>query len=196
MSNLVIPATTAGIGFWLGGGQGAALGWAIGSGYQAGENSPQQDTIGDLRVQTSTYGTTIPLVSGKQRVAGNVIWATDKTTRQVSQGGKGGGPDTSITAYNISMAIAICKGPILGITRVWEDGKLTADVNGTQTKLPGTLYLGTDAQTPDSVMESIEGVGNVPAYKGIAYMVLEDFDLGADGRVPMFSFEVVKAEAL
>lgn len=197
MSNLVIPATSAGIGFWLGGGQGAAIGWAIGSGYQARKNQPEQDMFQDLRVQTSSYGTTIPLVSGIQRVSGNIIWSTDKTTHQVSQGGKGGGgADTDVTTYHVNLAIAICKGPILGIRRVWEDGKLTADVDGSQNKLPGTLYLGTNVQNPDSVMDAVEGKGNVPAYRGIAYMVLEDFDLGMDGRIPMFSFEVVKGEAL
>lgn len=196
MSNLVIPATTAGIGFWLGGGTGASIGWAIGSGYVSGQQEIDTPMISDLRVQTSGYGTAIPMVSGEQRVAGNVIWATDKVPVETNQGGKGGGPEVTLTTYTISMAIAICKGPILGVTRVWEDGKLMADVTGSQTKLPGTLYLGDVLQDPDSVIEATEGVGNVPAYRGLAYMVFEDFNLGADGRVPNFSFEVQRGDTL
>jgi len=195
MSNLVIPTAGAAIGFFLGGGTGAAIGWGIGSNYQAGKNAIEPDTLGDLRIQTSAYGTEIPVVTGKQRLAGNIIWATDKTPHEEKQGGKGSGPESTITTYTISMAIAICKGPILGITRVWEDGKLTADATGTQTKLPGTLYLGSDTQLVDPVMDAAE-VGGVPAYRGISYMVFEDFNLGADGRVPMFSFEVVTGGAL
>lgn len=196
MSNLIIPTAGAAIGFWVGGGTGAAIGWGIGSSYQAGKNEVEPDTIGDLRVQTSTYGTQIPIVTGKQRIAGNVIWAADKVPHEEKQGGKGSGPETTSTSYTISMAIAICKGPILGITRVWEDGQLKADVNGSQTKLPGTLYLGSDTQLVDPVMEAALGVGEVPAYRGISYMVFEDFDLGVDGRVPMFSFEVVTGGVL
>ncbi|MEP2530654.1 glycoside hydrolase/phage tail family protein [Shimia sp.] len=42
-------------------------------------------------------------------------------------------------------------------------------------------------------MEAVEGVGNVPAYRGTAYVVLEDVSLERFGnRVPQFSFEVVK----
>ena len=42
-------------------------------------------------------------------------------------------------------------------------------------------------------MEAVEGVGNVPAYRGTAYVVLEDLDLSPYGnRVPQFTFEVVR----
>ena len=33
--------------------------------------------LGDLSVQTSSYGTQIPRIYGTMRVAGSVIWATD-----------------------------------------------------------------------------------------------------------------------
>ena len=42
-------------------------------------------------------------------------------------------------------------------------------------------------------MEAVEGAGRVPAYRGLAYVVFEDLDLGPFGnRVPQFSFEVVR----
>lgn len=186
MSQLAIPIAGAAIGFYLGGPTGAAIGWSIGS-YMSYE--PPKEELPDLRVQTSQYGVGIPLIAGKQRVSGNIIWASDKVPYDIEEGGKGG--RIVGTGYKISMAVGICKGPILGISRVWEQGTLKADVTG-QTKLPGKLYLGDDAQTPDPTMEAHLGAGNVPAYRGLAYIVLTDYDLGQGGAIPQFTFEVVK----
>lgn len=40
-----------------------------------------------------------------------------------------------------------------------------------------TLYTGSETQTANARMEATLGVGNVPAYRGLAYLVFEDFDL-------------------
>ena len=192
--------TTAGLTILGGlayGAQGAALGWSIGQ-YRANrKTSIEQSSIADLRLQTSDYGIMIPFVGGTQRLAGNIIWTTDKVPHEKKQRtGKGGwsSAETTVVTYSVSMAIAICAGPITGITRIWMDETLKMDVNGGQSRMPNgtTLYLGTDSQLPSPVIEAHEGVGNVPAYRGISYIVFEDFDLGASGRIPMFSFEVTK----
>ena len=48
-------------------------------------------------------------------------------------------------------------------------------------------------QLPDPKIEAVEGAGEVPAYRGTAYVVLEDLALGQFGnRVPQFSFEVMR----
>ena len=192
MAQLAVPLAGAGLGFWIGGPVGAAIGWSLGA-YATAEEPVIE--LPDLRVQTSQYGTGLPFIAGKQRLSGNIIWSADKTTYTVDEGGKGGPPGSNQTGYKISIAIAICQGPILGISRVWEQGEIKADVDN-QPKLPGKLYLGSDTQTADPTIEAIEGVGNVPAYRGIAYMVLTDFDLGVSGAIPQFSFEVVKDVAL
>lgn len=197
MAQLIIPLAASGLGWYVGQGTGAAIGWMIASALTAESPKIALPQIGDLRVQTSEYGRTIPLVVGKQRLAGNVIWSTDKVAHQTSQrsggkGGFGGGVETIVTTYTVSMAVAICKGPILGITRVWSDGTIVSAAGSGQTRMPGKIYLGSNTQNADPTIVSVEGVGNVPAYRGIAYMVFTDFDLGASGRVPMFSFEIVK----
>jgi hypothetical protein len=197
MTTLVIPAAAAAIGWFVGGPTGAQIGWMIGSIASAKDQSIAQPTIGDLRVQTSQYGTAIPYVIGKQRIAGNVIWTGDKTTYQntSSSGGKGGsagGTSITTTGYRISMAIALCKGPILGVSRVWADGILIIDARTTASPLVGQLYLGDNTQTADPTMQAALGAGNVPAYRGMAYIVLNNFDLGVTGRIPQFSFEVLK----
>ena len=203
MANLVISAAGAAVGYLVGGPTGASIGWTLGSmasarGQDTVMAAPQ---VGDLRVQTSQYGTPITVAVGKQRISGNVIWAAEKnvinntSTQRTGKGG-GGSVTTTMTTYTIDMAIAICKGPIVGISRVWADGKLIIDSTQTAKPLIGNLYLGSNTQLPDPVMEGHLGAGNVPAYRGLAYIVLNDFDLGVTGRIPMFSFEVIREGGL
>jgi len=55
------------------------------------------------------------------------------------------------------------------------------------------LYVGDEAQLPDPKIEAVQGVGMAPAFRGTAYVVFEDLDLGRFGnRVPQFSFEVFR----
>lgn len=149
----------------------------------------------DLSVQVSTYGKMIPLIYGTVRIAGNVIWSrpikeTKVTTTFSSGGGKGGSGrvDTSTTtySYSVTLAIALCEGPINEIVRVWADAKPLDLSLGTY-----RLYRGGELQLPDPVIESFEGIGTTPAYRGTAYVVIEDFPLADFGnRIPNFTFEV------
>jgi len=202
MTQLIIPAAGALLGTYFGP-VGSSIGWAIGSALTASDENINVDNtqqIGDLRVQTSEYGVTIPTVVGKQRVAGNVIWAEEKVahthTSESEEGGKFGGTSTTVTSsvitYTTSLAILLCKGQILGIDKIWADGKLIVDSTGSTKQLIGTVYNGSNTQNPDPFIEGKKGVGNVPAYRGLAYIVLKDFDLGVTGRIPNFSFRVLK----
>ena len=195
MSNLIIPAVGAIVGGYIGGPTGASIGWALGSAASAKEQKIEQPKVGDLRIQTSSYGTAIPVVIGTQRLSGNIIWAANKTeytTETRSGKGGGGGTVTVTTGYKQSMLIAICKGPIRGIRKVWADGKLIVAPGRPSI---GRLYLGTDDQLADPTYQSAVGA-DAPAYRGIAYYSLTDFDLGISGRVPQFSFEVVGGKLL
>lgn len=59
------------------------------------------------------------------------------------------------------------------------------------------LYKGTEEQMPDPFIEAMERIGNVPAYRGLAYIVLEDFPLGEFGNyIPYFIFEVQRRHIL
>lgn len=164
--------------------------------------------LGDLQVQSSAYGETIPIVYGTVRIAGNVIWSTNirETAHTQRVGGKGGGPKQTQTTYtySVSLAVALCEGPIIGIRRVWTDGKLIYHVSpdaDIETVIASSrnaagmrVYLGDETQMPDPTIEAHMGVGNVPAYRGLAYVVFDNFQLGDYGnRVPNFSFEVVRA---
>ncbi len=148
----------------------------------------------ELDVQSSTYGKAIARVYGKSRVAGNVIWARPIVEHVVSNndgGGKGGGGSRASSAhyeYSCSLAIAICEGEIDSIGRVWADAGVIDPAEFTSSY---RLYKGTEDQLPDPTIESFEGTDNTPAYRGLAYVVIEDFPLGDYGnRIPNFTFEV------
>ena len=126
MGQLVLGVAGAAVGSLFGSPQ---LGWIIGSTIGGLVFAPSQPTInqqgprlGDLKVQTSKYGATIPKVYGSGRIAGNMIWSTPiletSTTTSTTVGGKGvqSGQDVNTTTYSYSQsfAIGICEGPIAG----------------------------------------------------------------------------------
>jgi putative tail protein len=72
--------------------------------------------------------------------------------------------------------------------------EIQAELNAVQSAM--TVYLGTETQLPDPVMEAHEGVGEVPAHRGLAYLLFADLPLAAYGnRIPNVSAEVMTASA-
>jgi hypothetical protein len=125
------------------------------------------------------------------RLAGQVIWATEFTeTVRRRRSGKGAPkPKINDYSYSVSLAIGLCAGEILRVGRVWADGNeiSPADLNL-------RVYPGSESQLPDPKIEAVEGTGLAPAYRGLAYVVIEDLELAPYGnRVPQFNFEVVRA---
>lgn len=202
MSTQVLGTIGTAVGTYVGGPVGGFIGGQIGSAIGSklgGTNKKFYDgaRLEELAVQTSTYGKTVPKVWGSVRLAGNVIWSLPikemVTTTTVSGGGKGGGAKRSKStqteySYYVTLAIAVCEGEITRIDRVWADAKLLDLSQGTY-----RLYTGTETQLPDPLIESFHGVGSTPAYRGMAYVVIEDFPLADFGnRIPNFSFEVTR----
>jgi hypothetical protein len=76
-----------------------------------------------LSVQTSTAGLCIPIVWGTTRCGTNLIWKNDFEKHASSSGGKGGkggggggkGGGTTYT-YSTALILAICEGPIQGVS--------------------------------------------------------------------------------
>ena len=146
-----------------------------------------------LRLTGSGEGDAIAQIYGRMRVAGQIIWATEfreDVTVTSSGGGKGApsGPKVHDFSYSVSVALALCEGEISNVGRVWADGSEVARAG-----LNMRVYPGTRDQLPDPRIEAVEGAGTVPAYRGTAYVVLEDLDLTPYGnRVPQFTFEVTR----
>jgi hypothetical protein len=194
MATLVLGTVGRAIGGPLGGALGALLGNRIDRAVLGGTREGPRLT--ELAVQTSSYGTAIPLVFGTMRVAGTVIWATDLTEHRARSGGGKGRPATTSYSYSASFAVALSGRRIARVARIWADGRLVRGVAG-DLKVEARLRVhhGGEGQAADPLIASAEGA-EAPAYRGIAYAVFEDMALGEFGnRLPQMTFEVVADEA-
>src|SRR5690606_20796445 len=156
----------------------------------------------DFTNTTATVGTTIPWGAGRFVVPGNVIWAAlpPKEQRKLVRQGKGGVKQETFT-YTMSYAVGFSKA-IYGYWWIKRNGKIvyTNDPNApiedkqyaAKWLQKATLYIGGEDQLPDPTIESYEGMGQIPAHKDIAYIVLEDDDVTNEGgAVPSYEACVI-----
>lgn len=190
MSNFLLGVLGAAIGSAFGM---PALGFTLGMGLGGlghHGHSSSAARLSDLKVQTSTVGVPIPRLYGTYRLAGNLIWAQDIIARS----------DHNNIHYYGYFAIGLCAGPIAGITRIWAEDKLilghatSPEIIQCPTWL--RLYLGDETQQADPLLESQYGKGEVPAFRGLAYFVVENLNLTSfNNRLPTFTIEVVQNAA-
>ncbi|WP_299818591.1 glycoside hydrolase/phage tail family protein [uncultured Jannaschia sp.] len=145
-----------------------------------------------IRLTGSSEGTAIPRLFGRNRISGQIIWASEFQERKRKTGGGKGSPaepERYTYSYSVSLAVALCEGEIRRVGRVWADG-----VEVAKDSLHLRVYSGCEDQQPDSLIEATYGRGRAPAYRGTAYVVFEDLDLAPFGnRVPQFTFEVFRS---
>lgn len=205
MATILLSAAGAALGGSLGGTVaglstaivGRAIGATVGNVIDqrlmgAGAEPVEQGKVSRFRVNGAGDGAAVPQVFGRMRVGGQVIWASDFQESVTTSGGGKGAPSAPVSqySYSVSLAIALCAGEITAVPRVWADGEEVA-----RDDLGLRVYTGSADQLPDPLIEAIEGDGAVPAYRGTAYVVMENLALERFGnRVPQFSFEVVRPE--
>ena len=205
MATIVLSAVGAAAGASIGGGVlglssvviGRAIGASLGQMIDqrllgSGSEPVETGRIERFRLTGASEGAPIPQVYGRMRVAGQVIWATRFKEHVERSGGGGKGapsqPEVREFSYSVSLALALCEGEITRVGRIWADGQEVA-----RKDLTLRVYTGARDQMPDPKIEAVEGAGKVPAYRGTAYVVIEDLDLGQFGnRLPQFSFEVMR----
>ena len=204
MATLVLSAVGAAVGSGFGGSvlglSGMVIGRAVGATLGrvidqrligGGSQVIEHGRIERLRMTGASEGAPVPRVWGRVRLGGQVIWSSTFRESVTTRGGGGKivkKPKVREFSYSISLAVALCEGPILGVGRIWADGQELASAD-----LNLRLYHGGEDQLPDPLIEAVEGAGHVPAYRGIAYVVIEDLELGEFGnRVPQLSFEVIR----
>ncbi|WP_112309054.1 baseplate multidomain protein megatron [Pseudogemmobacter bohemicus] len=204
MATLLLSAAGAAFGAGFGGTvlglSGAVIGRAIGASVGriidqkilgGGSDAVEVGRIDRLRLMSAGEGEAIAKLWGRMRIAGHVIWASQyEEHSNTRRGGKGASAGGSVTeySYTVSLAIGLCEGEILRVGRIWADGTEIEPRS-----LSMRIYHGTEDQLPDPKIEAVEGLGTVPAFRGLAYVVIEDLDVTAYGnRVPQFSFEVVR----
>jgi hypothetical protein len=87
--------------------------------------SNTEPRLGGVRISTSLYGQTIPVVLGRTKIPGNLLWYGGfKAVRQEerAEAAKGGGRPSgrSYYVYSASAAMLLCEGPIGGVRTVWK----------------------------------------------------------------------------
>lgn len=209
MATILLSAVGAAAGASIGGGVlglssvviGKAIGATIGQTIDnrilgAGSDPIETGRVDRLRMSGASEGTAIPMIYGRARLGGQVIWSTRFKENATTTGGSGKGlakppePEVTTYSYSISLAVALCEGEITRIGRIWADGNKVE-----KSDLNIRVYKGTEDQLPDPKIEAVKGAGKAPAYRGIAYVVIEDLDVTQYGnRVPQFSFEVFRPE--
>jgi hypothetical protein len=206
MATILLSAVGAAAGAGFGGTvlglSGAAIGRAVGATLGrvidqrllgAGSETVETGRVERFRLTGASEGAAVPRLYGRMRTAGHIIWATQflETSSTESTGGKGS-PKPKVTTqtyfYTVSFAVALCEGVISTIGRIWADG-----VEIAPDSLNIRMYSGTDEQLPDPKIAAVEGASNAPAYRGVAYVVIEDLDVSRFGnRVPQMTFEVIR----
>lgn len=205
MATLLLSAAGAALGGSVGGSflgaSASALGRAAGATLGrviddrilgTGSRAVEVGKIDRFRIAGASEGAPIGEVHGRTRVSGQVIWATQFEEQvSVTGGGKGAPSQPTVEeySYSVSLAVALCKGEITRVGRIWADGDEV-----TKSDLNMRVYTGSETQLPDAKIEAVEGVGQAPAYRGTAYVVFENLALEPYGnRVPTFSFEVMRS---
>ncbi len=160
MATLVLTAVGSAVGGPIGGAIGALIGQSVDHAlFGTRKEGPR---LTELAVQTSSYGSQIPKLFGTMRVAGTVIWATDLIeSRSSSRSGKGQ-PSISTYSYAASFAVLLSARVVLGVGRIWAEGKLLRGAAGDfKTRTGFRLHLGGEDQLADPLIASAEGAGIV-----------------------------------
>jgi len=189
----------------------AAVSYAISYAMAPDGQDMEGPKLENLRVGKSKYGAPIARVYGTMRVPGQMVWFKNNqlnhyTYRTNAGGGKGGPSSGKMTnhVYTVTGAWAICEGEISGIRKIWAGNILiynaADDASGNDLKRATRMYsdlriyTGSSSQEPDSLI--VADKGHTPAYRGIAYVVIDDLELKKFGNIiPDLKFEVVRDAA-
>jgi len=191
MATLVLTAVGTALGGPLGGALGSLVGQSIDQ-QLFGPGMRKGPRLGDLSIQTSSYGSPVPRIYGTMRVAGTVVWATDLKEEEAIEGGGKGAPEQLTYRYSVSFAVALSSRPIRAVRRIWADGKLLRGASGDfKVKSKFRIHTGGEDQPIDPLIASAETIAQTPAYRGLALAVFEDLELAEFGnRIPVLTFEV------
>jgi hypothetical protein len=192
LGRAIVPQGLKAVGAMVGRTLGAYVGGRIDDAIFSEPSRIAGPRLSDLQIQTSSESAGVPLIYGRLRTTGQVIWAARFKEREETEdvGGGKGGPAATATRYrySLSFAVGLCEGEISGIGRVWANGA-PFDLGAVACR----VHRGGPSQAPDPLIEAIEGLGSAPAYRDLAYVVFEDLPLEDFGNtVPQLSFEIVR----
>ena len=188
----IVGSFVPGVGTMIG----AQIGGMIG-GYLDPPKGPKgrPPSADQLAVQTSTYGAPMKRGYGTYATYGNVFWVKGNKLDAVEKkqkAGKGGSKQTA-SAWEIfgTFAVGFHLGEITAYKRIWFGSKLVYDAGSSDlgtvlaTNEAGgsiTLYTGTSTQLPDPLIQADMGVGSTPGYRGLAYIVVNNWPMAEWGN--------------
>ena len=127
----------------------AASAYAIWSAPKTKQDTMSPSSLDAFNVTHAQEGLAIPLIYGRVRIPGNIIWWGDLRTKALKQnrGGKGGGGGSATTGYQYFISIwqAISMGEIALLGTYINDKKQDISAidtifnNGTQNNFPGNI---------------------------------------------------------
>jgi hypothetical protein len=139
-----------------------------------------------LQLQTSQFGSVVPICWGNVRLAPNVIWYGDfqAVEHHQSQGGKGGpNVDQTSFTYKASFVLGLCEGPISSVATVWKDKDETDAAT-----IGFLVFSGNDGQPPWGYL-STSHADQALAYSGTAYAAIAGLQMD-NPDLPQFAMEV------
>jgi len=176
---------------------GAALAYMFAGkgGGQQPDMSPS--TMDDMDITQAAEGSVVPVVYGRVRLAGNIIWYenlnTVAETQEVETGKGGSDEEDVITGYHYYLDVwqAVCRGKISWIATYVQDelknvnATLTLKNDGTQNTFPSALQISFGDDTPPG-----ENANKLP---GIAHVFYRKLYLGLNAtNAPTIHFIVEK----
>jgi hypothetical protein len=185
-----IIGTVAGsaIGGPVGGAIGGMAGGLIGSLIFGRAQKPM---IPDWQLAGSSYGHVIPTIYGQVRLAGTFIWESDLQVKAGRGKGAALGGSGGASQYLQSAALGFCAGPNIKLLKLWADGNLLFDGTSSTPHLlvpkhqRGFVirwYEGGEDQVADGLIAiwvqfNVLPPDACPAFRGMAYLVIERIDL-------------------
>lgn len=155
---------------------------------------------------TSLYDIPIELVYTRSFLPGNVFLLTEPREVRKTKTTSVRDPvknvitrtHTLIISNYSDLFIGVCAGEIGKVTRVFFDGEAVYEANNATVDEPGVddmqfvTMTGSESQKVRGDHAKITGFGRTPAYRGLAYTVVKNFNFSAYDDFPTMKFEVVK----
>ena len=162
--------------------------------------TPDVSVLPPPNLHYARFGEVIPLIYGRYKIKAPIIWSSmpikNERLYQTTSG-----KQSKKTYHVMHFALGLAQGCLQSVERIWANHELIYDQryqNQTffQKNFMGNMrfYTGSETQYPDSLIEQIEGKGNVPGFRGLSYLVFENFSLeDYANHLPHFTVEVTAA---
>lgn len=194
MGKLALTIGGAVVGSFFGAPQiGAMIGGIVGSVAFPVTTKTQGPRLTDLLATSSTEGAPNMRGFGTVGMGGNAIFCPGlvETSTVTKVGGKGGPVQKTTTyAYTSTFAIGFGQGVAVALLKMWFDEKIVVDTTGESEfsvieGLSYRFYTGAEDQEPDPALLKLGDPKDTPAFRGQAYVVVDNMDMAQWGNRPI-----------